>query len=77
MMLIDMTAQLQSLLVGLDVVLVFAATAIAVSIGHRQRASFTSRVSRIKAELAIVGSSFNVPAPTGDMPSEPSLPEAA
>jgi hypothetical protein len=77
MMLIDMTAQLQSALVALDVVLVFAATTIAVGVWHGQRASLLSRRTRTEPSMAIVGSSSNVPAYAGDMPSDPSLPEAA
>jgi hypothetical protein len=72
-----MTAQLQSLLVALDVVLVFTATILAVGVWHGQRASFPSRRTHSEPNMAIVGSSSNVPAHAGDMPSDPSLPEAA
>ena len=77
MMLIDMTSQLGSLLVALDVVLVFAATAIAVNVWHHQRASFTARSTRTEPTLAVVGPSSSVSVPTGDAPSDTSLPEAA
>jgi len=77
MMLIDMTNQLEPLLTGLDVVLVFAATAIAASMWHRQSASLTSSKPRTASPLAVVGSSASAPAPTGDAPSDTSVPEAA
>jgi hypothetical protein len=74
MMLIDMTAQLGSLMMAIDAVLVFAATAIAVSAWHAQSASLRSQSPARK--LAVVGSS-GVPATTGDAPSDTSVPEAA
>jgi len=70
-MFIDMTAQLGSLFVWLDAVLVFAATAIAVSAWHAQRASFASRLGTTP-KLAVVGHSS-----TGHAPSDSSVPEAA
>ena len=77
MMLIDMTAQLGSLMVLLDAVLVFSATAIAVSVWHAQRASFRSRGDYPVRKLAVVGSSSSATATTGDAPSDTSVSEAA
>jgi len=76
MMFIDLTAQLGSLMVWLDVVLVFAATAIAVSAWHAQRASFASRAGGTTPRLAVVGHS-DAPTSSGDAPSDTSVPEAA
>jgi hypothetical protein len=76
MMLIDMTPQLGSLMAALDVILVFAASAIAVSVWHSQRASFQSPTKET-TKLAVVGSSSSAPAPTGHAPSDTSVPEAA
>ena len=77
MMFIDMTSQLGSLLVGLDVILVFAATVIAVNAWQSQRAFFTSRSTRTEPASAVVGSSSSVPASAGHTPSDTALPEAA
>jgi len=77
MMLIDMTTQLGSLMAALDVILVIAASAIAVSVWHAQRASFQSPTTRTATKLAVVGSSSSAPAPTGDAPSDTSVSEAA
>jgi hypothetical protein len=73
MMLIDLTAQLGSLLVGLDVILVFSATAIAVSTWHRQSAS----LNRGATKFTVVGTSSRGPTPKGDAPGDTSIPEAA
>jgi hypothetical protein len=72
MMLIDLTAQLGSLLVALDVVLVFSATAIAVSTWRRQRVSLNQTT-----KLTVVGTSSRGPTPKGDAPSDAPIPEAA
>jgi len=77
MMFIDMTAELGSLLTALDVALVLAAVAIAVSARNSQRASLTSSAARTTTETAIVGFSNSVPASAVDMPSDTSVPEAA
>ncbi len=77
MMLIDMTTQLGLLMAALDVILVFSATAIAISVWHAQRASFTSRATATAPNLAVVGTSSSAPAPTGAAPSDTSFPEAA
>lgn len=77
MMLIDMTAQLGSLMMAMDAVLVFAATAIAVSAWHAQIASLRSQAKSPVRRLAVVGTSFGVPPTTGDAPSDTSVPEAA
>ena len=77
MMLIDLTAQLSSLMMALDVVLVFAATAIAVSAWHAQRASTPSRVDNPVRTLAVVGRSSGAPTTTGAASSDTSIPEAA
>jgi hypothetical protein len=77
MMLIDMTNQLGSLLAGLDILLVIAATAIAASTWHRQRTSLASPSVSPKPRLAAVGSSHSAPAPTGNAPSDTSVSEAA
>ena len=76
MMFIDMTAQLGSVLAALDVVLVFAAAAIAVSAWHNQRASITSAAPN-ESRTAVVGFSNSVPASASDTPSDTSISEAA
>ncbi len=73
MMTIDLTAELGSPLVALDGLLVFSATAIAVSLWHRQSASLPRGV----AKLTVVGTSHRGPTPKGDVPSDTSIPEAA
>lgn len=75
MMVIDMTTQLAALMAGLDVVLVVAATGIAVSAWHAQRASFNPRSANPK--LAVVGTSSSAPSLQGHAPSDTSVPEAA
>ena len=77
MMFIDMTSQLAALLTGLDVILVISATAVAVSVWHAQRASFTSRSASARPKLAVVGSSSSAPPPQGSAPSDSSVSEAA
>jgi hypothetical protein len=77
MMIIDMTSQLGSLMAALDVVLVFAASAVAVSVWHAQSASFRSPTNRSATKLAVVGSSTSAPASAGDAPSDTSVSEAA
>ena len=77
MMIIDMTSQLAALMAGLDVLLVFTATAIAVSVWHSQRASFAPRTTGIAPKLAVVGSSPSAPFRQGHAPSDTSVPEAA
>ena len=78
MMLIDLTAQLGSLMMALDAVLVFAATAIAVSAWHAQRASIPSpRLGSSVRTLAVVGRSSGAPATTGAASSDTSVSEAA
>jgi hypothetical protein len=74
MMIIDMTAQLSSLMVGMNVLLAVAGAAILASVWQRRNAS-TSAVST--AKLAVVGSSSSAPAPAEDAPSDTSVPEAA
>ena len=77
MMFIDMTSQLGSLLIALDVILVFTATVIAVNGWQTQRASFASHRNRTERESAVVDTSSSAPAPAGVTPSDTSLPEAA
>lgn len=77
MMLIDMTPQLGSLLTALDVILVLAATAIAASVWHRQRASLASHDTRTGSTLAVVDYSSSTPARAEEAPSDTSVPEAA
>lgn len=77
MMLIDMTNQLGSLMTALDVILVFSASAIAISVWHAQRASFASRVTGTTPKLAVVGSSSSAIPSTEKAPSDTSIPEAA
>lgn len=77
MMLIDMTAQLGSLLTGLDMLLVIAAAAIAVSMRHRQSALLTSRRIDTASKSAIVDASPSAPTPMGGVPSDTSIPQAA
>ena len=76
MMFIDMTPQLGVLLAGLDVTLVAAATAIAVSAWHHQRSSFAPSIQRTSSTTAVVGRSTSAPV-TGAAPSDTSVPEAA
>jgi hypothetical protein len=76
MMLIDMTTQLGSLLAALDVVLVMAATAIAASAWHHQRASFSSPAADTRSTQAVVGRSSSAPK-IGEAPSDTSVSEAA
>ena len=73
MMIIDMTAQLSTLMIGMNVLLAVAGAAIFASVWRR--ASSTSAVSTVK--LAVVGSSSSAPAPAEDAPSDTSVPEAA
>ena len=75
MMIIDMTAQLSPLMIGMNVLLAVAGAAILASVWQRRSASFTSAVST--AKLAVVGSSSSAPAPAEDAPSDTSVPEAA
>lgn len=75
MMIIDMTAQLNALMVGLNVLLVVAGAAIVASVWQRRIAPSTSAVSRTR--LAVVGASSSAPAPAEDAPSDTSVPEAA
>ena len=77
MMVIDMTTQLAALMAGLDVVLVVAATGIAVSVWHAQRASLTLRSAKSESKLAVVGPSSSAPSRQGHAPSDTSVPEAA
>ena len=73
-MLIDMTNELGSLMAILDVVLVIAATAIAASAWHHQRASLAKTHS--ESTQAVVGDSSSAPA-LGEAPSDTSVSEAA
>lgn len=76
MMIIDMTAQLSSLMVGMNVLLAVAGAAILASVWQRRSASSISALS--KAKLAVVGSSSSsAPAQAEDAPSDTSVPEAA
>ena len=77
MMLIDMTPSLWTLLLALDMVLVIAATAIAVSVWRHQRASARSRDAQTTSTLAVVGSSPSAPYPNQGAPSDTSVSEAA
>ena len=75
MMIIDMTAQLSALMIGMNVLLVVAGAAILASVWQRRSAFSTSAVST--AKLAVVGTSASAPAPAEDAPSDTSVPEAA
>jgi hypothetical protein len=75
MMIIDSTAQLSWLMMGMNVLLAVAGAAILASVLQRRVTSSTSAVSTKK--LAVVGSSSSAPAPAEDAPSDTSVPEAA
>jgi hypothetical protein len=70
MMPIDMTAQLSSVLMGLNMLFVIAGAAIAARV-------WLSAPSRSGAKLAVVGSSSSAPPKEEDAPSDTSVPEAA
>ena len=72
MMTIDMTAQLSSILMGLNMLLVVAGAAIAAKVWFTQDAP-----SRSRATLAVVGSSSSAPPKEEAAPSDSSVPEAA
>jgi hypothetical protein len=74
---IDMTAELSSLMVGMNVLLLIAGAAIAVSPWVSRMTSFLSRELR-ETRSAVVGSSSSAPPPKReDAPSDASVPEAA
>lgn len=75
MMLIDMTAQLSSLMIGMNVLLAVAGAAILTS--GWQRGSVSSASPQTVSNMAVVGSSSSAPAPADDAPSDSSVPEAA
>lgn len=77
MMVIDMTAELSSLLIGLNVLLVIAGAAVAASVWFSQGASFTSHESRTRPEPAVVVSSSSAPSPEDEEAPSDSIPEAA
>lgn len=74
---IDMTAELSSLLVGMNVLMLIAAAAIAISPWASRITSFLSRDLR-EPRSAVVGSSSSAPPlKREDAPSDASVPEAA
>jgi hypothetical protein len=75
---IDMTAELSSLLVGMNVLMLIAAAAVAVSPWVSQITTFLSHDLRSEPRLAVVGNSSSAPLPKReDAPSDASVPEAA
>ena len=75
MLMIDMTAQLSSLMIGMNVLLAVAGAAILTSVW--QRGSAFSASPQTVSSTAVVGSSSSAPAPADDAPSDSSVPEAA
>ncbi len=75
MMTIDMTAALGSLITGLQVMLLVASSALAVSVWRSRSRPVASSPTRLR-HLAIVGASPSVPA-NAVTPSDTSVPEAA
>jgi hypothetical protein len=77
-MVIDMTAQLAPLIMGTEIALVVAASAVLVSAWRADRDSTSEQTSNGNVrDLAIVGLSPSAPAPADDAPSDTSIPEAA
>jgi hypothetical protein len=77
MVFIDMTAELSSVLIGVNVLLVIAGAAIAVSAWFNQGASFPVRDARTRTEPAVVVSSSSAPSPEDEDAPSDSIPEAA
>ncbi len=71
---IDLTAQIGSLLAGLDIVLVISATAIAISEWRHQCSSVALHSAKPKSTVVGLPSA---PAQLAEAPSDPSFPEAA
>jgi hypothetical protein len=75
---IDMTAELSSLMIGMNVLMLISAAAVAVSPWVSQVTAFLSRELHSEPSLAVVGSSSSAPPPKReDAPSDASVPEAA
>jgi hypothetical protein len=70
---IDLTAQIGSLLAGLDIMLVISATAIAISAWRHQSSSLHS----VEPRSTVVRGLPSAPAQLAEAPSDPSFPEAA
>lgn len=77
-MVIDMTAQLAPLIMGTEIALLVAASAVLVSVWRADRDSTSAQTDNdYSRDVAIVGISPSAPAPADDAPSDTSVAEAA